>query len=54
MRAYIQQAEGNKQGYDPAFRNCTNFVEEVLRSGGVKAPTDMTPGGLVEDLHKQQ
>ena len=53
MRAYIQKAEGTKQGYDPGFRNCANFVEEVLRSGGVKAPTDMTPGGLVGDLQKQ-
>lgn len=53
MRAYITQSEHSKQGYDPGFRNCANFVEEVLRSGGVKAPNDMTPGGLVGDLQKQ-
>jgi RHS repeat-associated protein len=53
MREYIQQAENSQQGYDPGFRNCANFVEEVLRSGGVKAPNDMTPGGLVGDLQKQ-
>jgi hypothetical protein len=52
MRAYVQQAEKGKQDYDPGFRNCTHFVEEVLRSGGVKAPYDLTPGGLVEDLQK--
>lgn len=53
MRAYINQAEHAKQDYDPGYRNCAHFAEEVLRSGGVKAPYDMTPGGLVEDLQKQ-
>jgi RHS repeat-associated protein len=53
MRAYITQAEHAKQDYDPGFRNCAHFAEEVLRSGGVKAPYDMTPGGLVGDLQKQ-
>lgn len=44
---------GAHQTYDPAYRNCASFVEEVLRSGGVKAPNDITPGGLVGDLKKQ-
>ncbi|MGH9685401.1 MAG: RHS repeat domain-containing protein [Candidatus Acidiferrales bacterium] len=42
-----------RQMYDPAYRNCASFVEQVLRSGGVKAPNDITPGGLVGDLNKQ-
>jgi len=53
MQATINQAEAHQQEYDPGFHNCTNFVEQVLRSGGINAPNDMTPGGLVEDLNQQ-
>jgi hypothetical protein len=53
MRTYIQQAQHRTQGYDPSSRNCASFVEEVLRAGGVKAPSDITPKGLVMDLQKQ-
>ncbi|HXO33616.1 MAG TPA: RHS repeat-associated core domain-containing protein, partial [Candidatus Acidoferrales bacterium] len=49
----IQSMQGSHQMYDPAFNNCVSFVEHVLHGGGVKAPTDMTPGGLVSDLKKQ-
>lgn len=52
MQAAIKGMAGH-QMYDPAYRNCASFVEEVLRSGGVKAPNDITPGGLVGDLNKQ-
>ncbi|MHB8542211.1 MAG: RHS repeat-associated core domain-containing protein [Candidatus Acidiferrales bacterium] len=52
MQAAIKGMAGH-QMYDPAYRNCASFVEEVLRSGGVKAPSDITPGGLVGDLNKQ-
>ncbi len=52
MQAAIKGMAGH-QVYDPAYRNCASFVEEVLRSGGVKAPNDITPGGLVGDLNKQ-
>jgi RHS repeat-associated protein len=50
MQAFIQQSMKNLHSYDPGFNNCANFVEDVLRSGGVRAPYDMTPGGLVGDL----
>lgn len=53
MTGYIQNAESGKQSYDPGYRNCATFVEEVLRAGGVKAPNDITPGNLVRDLQKQ-
>jgi hypothetical protein len=52
MQAAIKGMAGH-QAYDPAYRNCASFVEEVLRAGGVKAPNDITPGGLVGDLNKQ-
>jgi len=53
MLNYINDARGNPQQYDPGFRNCANFVEEVLHAGGVNTPNDMTPGGLVRDLNQQ-
>lgn len=53
MRAAIRDMTQHPQVYDPAYRNCTNFVEQVLRAGGVNAPNDATPGGLVSDLNKQ-
>lgn len=53
MLNYINTARGNPQQYDPGFRNCANFVEEVLHAGGVNAPNDMTPGALVRDLNQQ-
>jgi RHS repeat-associated protein len=53
MQGTIDQSIKNLHTYDPGFGNCANFVENVLRSGGVKAPYDMTPGGLVEDLKQQ-
>jgi hypothetical protein len=52
MQATITDSIKNLHTYDPAFGNCANFVEDVLRSGGVRAPYDMTPGGLVEDLKR--
>jgi hypothetical protein len=53
MQATIDQARGNLKSYDPGFGNCANFVEDVLRSGGIRAPNDVTPGGLVDDLKQQ-
>lgn len=50
MRAYISGAEHSPQSYDAVFHNCTNFSEGVLGAGGVHAPADITPGGLVTDL----
>ncbi len=50
MQGTIDQSTKTLHTYDPGFGNCANFVEDVLRSGGVRAPYDMTPGGLVEDL----
>jgi uncharacterized protein RhaS with RHS repeats len=54
MREIIQKAEHTPQRYDPAYRNCATFVEEVLRGGGVSVHDDMTPGGLVQDLQRQK
>jgi hypothetical protein len=53
MQGTIDQSIKNLHTYDPVFGNCANFVEDVLRSGGVKAPYDVTPGGLVTDLKQQ-
>jgi hypothetical protein len=50
MQAFIQESMKNAHSYDPGFNNCANFVEDVLRAGGVNAPRDTTPGGLVDDL----
>jgi len=52
MQAAIKGMAGH-QMYDPAYGNCVSFVEQVLRSGGITAPNDLTPGGLVSDLNKQ-
>lgn len=53
MQATIDEAVRNLHTYDPGFYNCANFVESVLHSGGVSAPNDVTPGGLVDDLKQQ-
>jgi RHS repeat-associated protein len=53
MRAAISEMRTHPQQYDPGYRNCTTFVEEVLRAGGINAPPDTTPGGLVTDLKQQ-
>jgi hypothetical protein len=50
MRGYISGAEHSSQSYDATYHNCTNFSEGVLGAGGIHAPADMTPGGLVKDL----
>jgi RHS repeat-associated protein len=52
MRSYIDEASSHPQRYDAAYHNCTEFSEGVLGAGGVKAPRDVTPGGLVNDLSK--
>jgi hypothetical protein len=53
MQATIDSAVQNLHTYDPGYSNCANFVESVLHSGGVNAPNDTTPGGLVTDLKQQ-
>ena len=53
MQATIDKSVQNLRIYDPGYFNCAGFVELVLRSGGVNAPDDRTPGGLVEDLKQQ-
>lgn len=51
MRTYVSGAEHSPQSYDATYHNCVNgFSVLVLRAGGVNAPMDMTPGGLVNDL----
>jgi RHS repeat-associated protein len=54
MQGTIDKSILTLHTYDPGFGNCATFVESVLRSGGAKAPNDMTPGGLVEDLKHQK
>jgi RHS repeat-associated protein len=53
MQATIDQAIKTLHVYDTGYFNCAHFTESVLRSGGVNAPLDMTPTGLVNDLNKQ-
>ncbi len=50
MRAFITQSEHQPQSYDAVYHNCAHYVEEVLHAGGIAAPHDRTPGGLVADL----
>jgi RHS repeat-associated protein len=51
MRTYVSGAEHSPQSYDATYHNCVDgFSVLVLRAGGVNAPMDMTPGGLVNDL----
>jgi hypothetical protein len=53
MRTAISNAENTPQWYDTVYHNCVNgFAVQVLRAGGVNAPMDRTPGGLVGDLSK--
>jgi hypothetical protein len=51
MRTYIGDAEHSPQSYDAIYHNCANVSEGVLGAGGVHAPADITPGGLVSDLN---
>ncbi|MGH2510768.1 MAG: hypothetical protein ACRDHZ_25660, partial [Ktedonobacteraceae bacterium] len=53
IQAMIIRMTDSPQIYDPIYRNCDAFVEEVLRYGGVKTPNDISPRGLVADLRKQ-
>lgn len=53
MRTYIAGAEHQSQAYEPLYRNCSEWVEGVLRAGSIKAPNDITPEGLVVDLRKE-
>jgi len=55
MRAKIAEMRSHPQEtrYSYFFHNCASLPEEVLRAGGVAAPNDITPGGLVQDLRKQ-
>jgi len=53
MQAAINSMIHNPQVYDPVHRNCAGFVEQVLGADGMRAPADLTPGGLVSDLKKQ-
>lgn len=52
MQSFINDASKQQQSYDFLYSNCATFVESTLGAGGVKAPNDMTPHGLVEDLKK--
>jgi RHS repeat-associated protein len=54
MRAFINDAAAHPQRYDAVFHNCAQFTQQVLRAGGVILPRDLTPGGVVDDLRKQQ
>jgi RHS repeat-associated protein len=40
--------------YQLVGNNCANFVEQVVNSAGGKAPNDLKPGALVNDLRQQQ
>ncbi len=37
--------------YNLYSNNCATFAENALRSAGLEAPFDMTPGSLLNDLH---
>jgi RHS repeat-associated protein len=51
IRAYISGAEHSPQSYDASYHNCVSgFSVEALRAGGVNAPMDTTPAGLVDDM----
>jgi RHS repeat-associated protein len=50
MQTTINEDTKNLHVYDAGYGNCAEWVEHVLRSGGVDAPFDVTPGGLVNDL----
>jgi RHS repeat-associated protein len=53
MRAAIAKDMGQAQRYDPGYNNCASWVERIAHVGGINAPYDLTPGGLVADLKKQ-
>jgi len=52
MNAYISRAKQVPQIYDALYRNCVQFVEEVLRAGSVWTPNDILPASLVADLKR--
>lgn len=53
MEAFIAAAWKHPQSYDVLYHNCAEWVEEVLRAGGIRAPNSVFPGGLVEDLKER-
>lgn len=53
MQEQIDSDAKNLHTWDPGYLNCAEWVGSVLSAGGVKTPYDITPGGLVEDLNKQ-
>jgi RHS repeat-associated protein len=53
-QAVIDQRSGTPGNYHLTTRNCAEFGEDVLRAGGVKAPTAAVPGELMMELHVEQ
>jgi len=52
MRAKLDEMrhDPSETTYSYGYHNCTSLPEELLRAGGLAAPNDITPHGLVEDL----
>ena len=55
MRARLAEMRQNPREttYSYLYHNCTSLPEELLRAGGIPAPNDDTPGGLVADLKRR-
>jgi RHS repeat-associated protein len=45
---------GNYVLHGSDSNNCANFAERVVNSAGGSVPHDVTPGGIVTDIRKQQ
>lgn len=50
----IDQRSNSPGNYHLTTRNCAEFGEDVLKAGGVSAPTAAVPGELMMELHVEQ
>ncbi len=52
IQVFLDKAAKSPPNYNLYHSNCAEFCEAAMRAGGLKAPSDMTPGGLLNDLKK--
>jgi hypothetical protein len=49
VQSYIDSRKTNPGDYCLYSRNCTNFVGDAMRAGGVNVPTDVTPDKIDDE-----
>lgn len=52
IQTFLNRASKSPPNYNLYHSNCAEFCEAGLRAGGLKAPNDVKPGSLIDDLRK--